>query len=242
MNARVDFSTAKPGPALRQALAGLPELAQRIGLDAAGRENRRELPFFAFDLFRRSGLGALRIPEPWGGLGGSLEQLFEVLATLGAAEPNVAHALRLHFDVTETLRLRPRDAHHDVQIGRVLAGAIYGGASTELGTERPGQISTTLVREGDHYRLTGRKYYSTGTAFSDYGRINLKNEQGEDVVAMIPVQREGVQVVDDWDGMGQRMTASGSLVFDHVLVHDDEVVPRPAGDLVTRHAGALRQL
>src|SRR5689334_15864565 len=67
---------------LEAALAPLPELAKAIGEDAAARETRRELPFEAFALFRRSGLGKLRFPLEWGGLGGSLEDVFEVIATL----------------------------------------------------------------------------------------------------------------------------------------------------------------
>lgn len=224
------------------ALAQLPELARRIGEEAAVREARRELPYFAFVLFRDSGLGALRIPAELGGLGGSLQDVFEVIATLAAEESNVAHALRLHFDVTETLLLGARSAHTDLQVQRVLEGAVYGGAATELGTARPGVIETVLVRDGDHYRVTGRKYYSTGTLFADYARINLRDEQGENVVAFIPVAREGVRVLDDWDGMGQRMTASGTLELDNVRVDAHEVLPRVPGSLLGRHTGALRQL
>jgi alkylation response protein AidB-like acyl-CoA dehydrogenase len=227
---------------LDAALAALPALARAIGEDAAAREARRELPFDAFTLFRRSGLGKLRLPVEWGGLGGSLEDVFHVIATLAAHESNVAHALRIHFDQTEALLLSPRTPFNELQIRRVADGAIFGGASTEAGTSRPGEITTQLRREGDHYRLSGRKYYSTGTAFSDYARLNVQDENGEPVSAIVPVKREGFRVIDDWDGMGQRMTASGSLEFDNLLVQADEVTPRQLTTLVGRHGGALRQL
>jgi alkylation response protein AidB-like acyl-CoA dehydrogenase len=58
----------------------------------------------------------------------------------------------------------------------------------------------------------------------------------------VPVRRDGLRVLDDWDGMGQRMTASGSLEFDNLLIHADEVVQRVQTTLVGRHTGALRQL
>ncbi|MDR5836923.1 acyl-CoA dehydrogenase family protein [Caballeronia sp. LZ034LL] len=228
--------------ALHDALAALPALAEAIGADAAAREVRRDLPFEAFALFRRSGLGKLRLPVEWGGLGGSLEDVFHVIATLAAHESNVAHALRIHFDQTEALLLSPRTPFNEVQIRRVAEGAIFGGASTEAGTSRPGEITTQLRREGNQYRLSGRKYYSTGTAFSDYARLNVQDEHGESVSAIVPVQREGLRVLDDWDGMGQRMTASGSLEFDNLVVHEDEVAPRVQSTLVGRHGSALRQL
>lgn len=235
-----------PDPAMRQrlqaALDALPALAKAIGEGAASREARRELPFDGFALFRQSGLGRLRLPVEWGGLGGSLEDVFDVIATLAAEDSNVAHALRIHFDQTEALLLSPRTPFNEIQIQRAADGAIFGGASTELGTSRPGEITTQLHRDGEHYRLRGRKYYATGTAFSDFARLNLQDENGNAVVAIVPVKREGLRVLDDWDGMGQRMTASGSLEFDNLLVRADEITPRVQTTLVGRHGGALRQL
>jgi len=45
-------------------------------------------------------------------------------------------------------------------------------------------------------------------------------------IAVVPVRCEGLSVLDDWDGMGQRMTVSGSLEFDDLIVYADEVTPR----------------
>lgn len=233
---------AAANPRLEAALAALPALAQAIGEDAAAREIRRELPFDGFALFRQSGLGKLRFPLEWGGLGGTLEDEFEVIATLAAHESNVAHALRIHYDQTEALFLSPRTAFNEVQIQRVLDGAIFGGASTELGTSRPGEITTQLQAAGEHFRLSGKKYYSTGTAFADYARLNVNDVNGNPVIVVVPVKREGFRVVDDWDGMGQRMTASGSLEFDNLLVQPDEISERRLSSLAGRHGGALRQL
>jgi len=61
-----------------------------------------------------------------------------MIATLAAHESNVAHALRSHFDQTEALPLSPRTPFNELQIKRVAQGAIFGGASTEAGTSRPG--------------------------------------------------------------------------------------------------------
>lgn len=227
---------------LQDALANLPALAREIGEDAAGREARRELPFAAFDAFRRSGLAALRIPAEQGGLGGTLQDAIHVVSTLAAAEPNVAHALRVHFDVVEWLRLAPATPYTGRQIERIVAGGLFGGASGELGTARAGEIHTVLRREGDHFRVTGRKYYTTGTAYADYVRANFIDEEGKGVSAIIPVKSRGLEVLDDWDGMGQRMTASGSVQFTDVRVEAEEVLDKGYPSLPGRHGGAYRQL
>lgn len=237
---RDDIDAASPQ--LQAALQALPALAREIGEDAAQRELRRELPFAAFDAFRRSGLGALRIPAGRGGLGGTLEQAIHVVTTLAAAESNVAHALRVHFDMVESMRLAPPTPFNDRQVRRIVDGALYGGASGEQGTARAGQIETVLQPDGDGFRVTGRKYYTTGTAYADYARTNLVDEEGRGVTAIIPVKAPGVQVLDDWDGMGQRMTASGSVVFENVRVAAEEVVDKGYASLIGRHGGAYRQL
>lgn len=223
-------------------LASVPQLAAILAEGAAQREARRELPFDAFELVRRSGIGALRIGSEQGGPGGSLEDVIGVIATLAAADSNVAHALRSHFNTTELLRLTPPTAYGRRQTELVLGGALFGGAFTEIGTARAGISTSTLTRDGEHYRLNGRKYYATGTAYADYAGIFAVDEKGVGVTAFIPVGRQGVRVLDDWDGMGQRLTASGGLELDNVLVYAEEITSIQREQLPGRHASALRQL
>ncbi|SDG16380.1 hypothetical protein SAMN05216466_102332 [Paraburkholderia phenazinium] len=49
-----------------------------------------------------------------GGPAGTLEDLFHVITTLAAHESNVAHALRIHFDLTELMLLAPRSTFNDI--------------------------------------------------------------------------------------------------------------------------------
>jgi len=224
-------------------LARLPPLAAAIGAGAAEREIRREAPFAAFELVRDAGIGALRIGQEQGGPGGSVADVIEAVATLAAADSNVAHALRSHFNATELLRLDPAPSPlAQRQIQWALEGKLFGGAFTELGTARAGTSTSTLQREAGHYRLNGKKYYATGTAYADYVSVFAVNEDAVGTTALIPVQREGVRVLDDWDGMGQRLTASGSVVLEDVLVYEDEVAEAGRSLLSGRHASALRQL
>ena len=69
----------------------------------------------------------------------------------------MAHALRSHFNFVE-MALLARPERRAGYIGPILQGVIYGGAHTELGTPRPGEIRTRLTRQEDGgYRLDGRK-------------------------------------------------------------------------------------
>jgi len=242
--AAAPLAAGTPGRA--QLLARLPALASEIAKDAARRDRERELPFEAFALFRQSGLGTLRIPTSLGGPGGSIPDYVELIATLAAADSNVAHALRSHFNFTESLILAPNIAKARAYLSKVLEGKLFGGAAAELGTARPGDIENTkLVREGDHYRLNGKKYYATGTAFADYASFGALDENGKLVSALVPTDREGVHILDDWDGMGQRLTASGGVDLVDVVVQPHEIGERSQSvmtGLIGRHTSALRQL
>ena len=44
----------------------------------------------------------------------------------------------------------------------------------------------------------------------------------------------GVQVIDDWNAFGQRTTASGSVVFDQVLVEEDQATAQPRLAILAR--------
>jgi alkylation response protein AidB-like acyl-CoA dehydrogenase len=240
------LGSAPAGDGLRlDAILGrLPQLAAAIAEDAARRERERELPYAAFALVREARIGALRAPASYGGPGASIKQAVEAVAQLAAADSNVAHALRSHFNFVETLRLGPpeRLARY---VGPILQGVIFGGAHTELGTPRPGEIRTLLTRDGAGYCLNGRKFYSTGALFADRLFITAVDAGGRAASVELERERQGVTILDDWDGMGQRLTASGSIRLDDVAVAAEEIDWRDTverEDFAGRHAATFRQL
>ena len=223
-------------------LARIPDLAAEIAKGAARRDLERELPHEAFKLFKEAGLGALRIPTALGGPGGSVLDYIEMVMTLAAADSNVAHALRSHFNFTEALLLNPHSSVDRTQLARVLSGKLFGGAHTEQGTKRPGDVTTRLTKSGESYRLNGRKWYATGTAFADFASFSAKDDDDQLVSVLLPVDRKGISILDDWDGMGQRLTASGGVLLDDVEVLPHEISRRGLSTLVGRHTSTLRQL
>jgi len=218
-------------------------IAADLAKDAARRERERVLPFDIFDKIKQARLGTLRIPQALGGPGGSISDYIEVLMILGAADSNVPHALRSHFNFTEGLVLGGIPGERErTLLAHVLSGKLFGGAHTEQGTHKPGEITTRLTRDGENFRLNGRKWYATGTAFADFASFSAVDEDGNPTYSLLPVTREGITVLDDWDGMGQRMTASGGVLLENVLVHANEISDRTLGSNVGRHCSTMRQL
>ena len=127
-------------------------------------------------------------------------------------------------------------------IDLALRGAIVGNASTEIGSTTVGEFTwqTRLTRVGDGFRLNGTKYFTTGTLYADYAEVLASDPDGATVIALVPTDRDGVTVLDDWDGMGQRVTASGGVDLVDVEVLADEVLPRSHDNLVGRHTARSR--
>lgn len=68
--------------------------------------------------------------------------------------------------------------------------------------------------------------YSTGTLFSDYVGIWAGVDGVAVASVIVPTDRGGVEIFDDWDGIGQRRTGTGTTRFTSVEVTEDDIVSR----------------
>jgi alkylation response protein AidB-like acyl-CoA dehydrogenase len=226
MNKPVSALSLEPSHRLDPRSPQIEALLNRIAEGASERERERILPYEAVDLIRQARLGALRLPTQAGGAGSTIRELFELVIRLGEADANVAHILRNHFSVVERLVRFPKEDQHGQWQKAVADGAIIGLATTELETPKVGDVkpNTTLTPDGENYLLNGTKYYSTGTLYSDYVLVRVADISGATGATLIPVKREGIELIDDWDGLGQRLTATGTTHFRDVKVKREEVV------------------
>lgn len=124
----------------------------------------------------------------------------------------------------------------------MLAGRRFGNAQSEAGTRHVQDIRTRLTPEGDGYVLDGVKHYSTGALFAHWIPVLARAEDDKLHVAYVPRDAPGLTVIDDWDGMGQRVTASGSVRLEHVRVPRNRVVPHHLTFTGPQLYGALAQL
>ncbi|NTI78666.1 acyl-CoA dehydrogenase [Rhizobium rhizogenes] len=206
---------------------GTPEFDDLVAAIAAGAEARdrgEENARAAINLIRNARLGALRLPLEAGGAGASLPQLYRAVIALAEADSNIPHILRNHFGFVErTLRNQQSEKFRRWQqlIGQ---GLLFGSASGELGVQNIGShvVETTLAPRGSDYAITGKKYYCTGNYYMDFISVRAVLPNASPIWAVIPTDRNGVVIEDDWDGIGQRLTASGSTVFKDATILGDE--------------------
>jgi alkylation response protein AidB-like acyl-CoA dehydrogenase len=212
--------------------AGLQRLINRIDAEVLDRERERRPPFREFELVREARLGALRLPVEQGGAGASLRELFEVVIEISAADPNLAHSLRNHFVFTENRLRVTRDGSDDEWLRKVSQGLIFGAAATELGIGKAGRrdqnFTTRLSLTPDGYRLNGTKFYSTGNIYADWIVVSAQTTDDTNIRVVIPTDRPGVVLDDDWDGIGQRLTGSGTTRLADVHVELAEILHESA--------------
>ncbi|XAH23808.1 acyl-CoA dehydrogenase family protein [Xylophilus sp. GW821-FHT01B05] len=199
---------------------------ERIAQGAVQRESERELLHEAVGWLRDAGFGALRVPQEQGGLGASVEELFDLVIDLAEADSNLPQALRSHFGFIERARseLQPEQAAPWLALAG--QGGIFGNGTTEVGDGTVGVLQTVLTPDAKDWRLSGDKYYSTGSLYADWIAITARR-QGADtddrVIAMVRATAPGVERSDDWRGFGQRLTASGTTRLRNVAVPDEHI-------------------
>ena len=204
---------------------GFTDLVARLAGEAPRRDSERLLFGDLRPELRARKIGALRLPRGDGSRL-ALTEFFEFVADLAAADSNLAHSLRNHYATTENAVLDPSP-----DSARLLAlaadGLLFGGAAQERTGSSGAAPDTKFERAGaDGYRVSCRRYYATGSLYADYLLVLVTLDGGPRTV-LIESGRPGVELPDDWDGFGQRLTGSGSIVLDRVLVTSADFVERP---------------
>ncbi|WP_322995451.1 SfnB family sulfur acquisition oxidoreductase [Castellaniella sp.] len=241
MSAKVTFLTPTHAPDI-DAVELARTLADDFAREAADRDRERRLPFKEMKQLLASGLHGLRIPRAYGGREVSFVDMAQAVLEIARGDPNIAQSIQPHLFFLEVLRLDATEEQRRHWYGKVLEGSLITNAFAERGGRTIGEVNTRLVREQGRLLLRGRKYYCTGSLFADYLFVSANTEEGERILAIVPRKREGFTIEDDWDGMGQRTTASGTAILNDVPVEEYEVIRQPLFGKQRSYVGAAAQI
>ncbi|MFI6771628.1 SfnB family sulfur acquisition oxidoreductase [Nocardia sp. NPDC050412] len=217
---------------------------------AAARDRGRELPFAEVDRLAASGLLAITVPAAFGGADLPPSAVAEVVRILAVADPNIAQIPHSHFVYLNLLRLAGTADQQARYFGQVLAGARIANAQSERGTATVADIATTVRPVGDRFRIDGVKFYCTGSLFADLLAVLTRLDDPEsrsglpagEYIAYLPADTPGVRIIDDWNGIGQRTTGSGTIEFAEVAVEPTQLIARSAAVHAPTGYGAYAQL
>ena len=197
----------------------------RIRERAVARDVERILPRDEIRWLRDAGFSTLRLPVEHGGLGLSLPELFGLLIELSEADPNITNAYRSHLGFTEDVLNAPESPWRDAWLVHLGNRETIGSGFSELGEGKIGTWSTRLVPNGNGWLLNGEKYYTTGSLYADWITLGAADGDGNPIGALVPTGAAGVEILDDWDGFGQALSASGTARFTDVAITNDLLKP-----------------
>jgi SfnB family sulfur acquisition oxidoreductase len=207
-----------------EALQAAHELAQVARQQAARRDQQRKLPWAEIELFTRSGLGSISIPKAFGGPDVSFETVAEVFRIISAADPALGQIPQNQFGMLQLLRLTATEAQQALIFRSVLDGWRIGNAGPERGSKDTLTLKARISRDGESYRISGEKFYSTGALFAHWVAVKALDDEGRQRLAFVRRGSPGLRIVDDWSGFGQRTTASGTVLLDQVPVDAELVI------------------
>ncbi|MCM8555045.1 SfnB family sulfur acquisition oxidoreductase [Streptomyces sp. STCH 565 A] len=226
-----------------EALAVATALADEFRPGASARDAERRLPRAELDRLSASGLLAVTVPADHGGADVSATTLAEVFRLLASADGSLAQIPQSHFAYVNVIRRQGTEEQRTFFFAELLAGRRFGNAQSEAGTKHVQDFRTRLTRRPDgSYTLDGVKHYSTGALFADWIPVLARTEDDNLHVAYVPRDAPGVTVTDDWDGLGQRTTASGTVRLADVAVPADRVLPHHLTFQGPQLHGAVAQL
>jgi alkylation response protein AidB-like acyl-CoA dehydrogenase len=245
-----EASEAAPAPVSES--LGFADLIDRLTAEAPRRDTERLLFTDLRPELRARKIGAIRLP----GLDGTrlpLTEFFRFVGELAAADSNLAHSLRNHYAAIENAILDPTSSSPRV-LTLAADGLLFGGAAQQRtgssGPKAAGSASsgsaaadTKVERIGeDAYQVSCRRYYATGSLYADYLMVSVTLDDGVARTVLIESDRPGVELPDDWDGFGQRLTGSGSIVLDKVRITSADFFVRPVTTRTGRgtHSPSIR--
>ncbi|TAV50130.1 monooxygenase [Rhizobium leguminosarum] len=208
-----------------EAISTARDLAAAFRHQASERDINRILPFAELDALSVSGLTAIAVPPDHEGLDMSNALLAEIVAIIAEGDASIGETLESHFSALETLRTQAAEDLKASLFARALLGDRFAGAAFTDGAE--------LTAEGPGYRLSGRTRQTPGILFADWIAAAATAPPSRPVTLYLARGEEGVQVVDDWDGFGQRTNGSATAIVGTLHVNADAISPAPSSGYST---------
>jgi SfnB family sulfur acquisition oxidoreductase len=210
----------------QEALDAAAQYAEYVARDASDRDRNWALPFEEITKLAESGLFGITVPRSHGGLGISTAALTEVFKRISAADSAIGQIPQNHHQFVLAIDLSGTDEQKSYYFREILEGRQLGNALSERGTKTVLDLHTRVKAVGeDRFVLNGRKHYSTGALFAPHIPVFALDDSGRLIIAYVKHGAEGVTILNDWSGIGQRATASGTVIFENVALSSSNVFP-----------------
>lgn len=207
------------------------QLAERFAVTAAEHDRAGTLPVENFAALHEAGLSALTLASHLGGPGAGLEEAAQVIGAIARGEPATALILVMQYKNLADLPhgLWPAALTEKIARDVVGKGALINAlrVEPELGSPNRGGIPATTARRTDGgWSLSGRKIYSTGSHALSWFLVWGRTDDPEPRIGqfLVHASTPGIRIVETWDTLGMRATASHDVVFENVSIPAEHAV------------------
>ena len=200
-------------------------LAEQFKSNAIQRDAQRILPFQEIEAYSQSGLWAITVPKQYGGAEVSSLTVAKIIALMSGVDGSIGQIPQNHFYALEVLRNTGTEQQKQKLYTEVLKGARFGNALAEFKTKNATQKQTAITPTEHGFVVNGEKFYCTGSLFAHRIPTLVKDHENREFLAFITRESEGLELIDDWSGFGQRTTGSGTVKFNNVQVAAEDIIP-----------------
>ncbi|MES2532744.1 MAG: monooxygenase, partial [Pseudomonadota bacterium] len=165
---------------------------------------------------RETGLLGLATPVEFGGAGANLPQALRIGQIVSAADGSIGQLLLYHYSNGVWSHILGTPAQWE-QVARGVGdkGWFQGGVSN------PRDPKSDITERDGKFHINGTRTFATGASVASVLTVTVW--LGERLANFqVPADRAGLRYESDWDNLGQRLTASGSVVFSDVVVDPSE--------------------
>lgn len=207
------------------------EVGRLLARDALQRDRANQQPDAELKLLKDSGLANLLIPREFGGHGGHWSTGLRAVRILARHDASIAQILSYHYCNQASIVFFGEPARWEHWFTASAQGSWLWGDAVN-----PVDPDLVLSPDGSGYRLDGRKRFATGASTGDVTLVMAAHD-GRVLALVVERDRDGIEFAGDWDALGQRLSASGSVDFHDVAVAPGdvlgEVADEPYSTLVT---------
>lgn len=226
----------------QQALNAAYQIADFALVERNQRDQQGILPVDVIEQFSQKGLGAIRIAKQYGGAQVSHKTLAQVFRILSKADASVGQIPQNQFGLLNAIESIASESQKQFIYSEILKGKRLANGGPERYSKDTKTITTQLSYVDEQYILNGEKFYSTGSAFADWLAIRALDPAGKTVLVIVDAKTQGVEILNDWDGFGQRNTASGTVKLNNVVVDPALIMDEQALSEPSKFRGAYSQL
>lgn len=214
------------------------EVAQALEETAIERDKKGGTAYTERNLIRESGLLNIIIPKQYGGASEDWKSVMHIVRMFANVDSSLAHLFGFQHLILASIQLYGTKEQTERYFKKTVDENVFWGNALN-----PLDKGTTVTKDKDTYTFNGTKAFCSGATDSDMMLVSgfLGDKM---LVGVVPSNREGITINQDWDNFGQRQTDSGSVLFNNLVVKADEMLldPGPLGNIQSTLRSCIAQL